>query len=147
MIWLNSGLILATVAILTFIAFQDITHRTISHRSLLALAFVLFPLLFTFHQPVNYLAPIMVLVVGFLLFILNVIGGGDVKLIAVLSVTLSFAHLTDFLMLTAIIGGVVALFGLIFFRQKIRQQGVPYATAITLSFILISPFFKSFFLH
>lgn len=142
---LTSGLLLAAVAILLFIALQDISSRTISHRNLLALALTLLPVMLLQHQPLNYLAPLIVIVVGFVLFVLKVIGGGDVKLIALLSFTLSSTLLINFLFLTAIIGGVVVLFGLIFFRRQIRQHGVPYATAIVPSFILINPLFKHFF--
>jgi prepilin peptidase CpaA len=145
MIWLTYGLAMVVLAILLFISLQDISTRIISHKSLLALAITLIPLMYMLQQPVNYLAPVLILIIGFLLFVLNVIGGGDVKLIALLSITLSFQNLADFLMLTAIVGGVAAFVGLVFFRQKTRQHGVPYATAITLSFILISPFFKTFF--
>jgi len=50
-----------------------------------------------------------VLIAGFLLFALRVMGGGDVKLLAATSLWAGAAHGMDFLFVTAIIGGLMAL--------------------------------------
>lgn len=50
-----------------------------------------------------------VLAAGFALFTLGVLGGGDAKLAAALGLWMGPAHLGAFLLLTALLGGLVAL--------------------------------------
>ena len=85
-----------------------------------------------------------VLVVGFLLFQVNVIGGGDAKLLAAGAVWTGSAAFAPFVFWTAVAGGVAAL-SLLAARRFIKQAetnpafvnrllerraGVPYGVAI-----------------
>ncbi|CNH45956.1 putative tight adherance operon protein [Yersinia pekkanenii] len=63
-------------------------------------------------------------------------GGGDVKLITVLLFALTTAQSLDFIIYTAIMGGVVMIAGLLVNKKDIQQRGVPYAVAISLGFLL-----------
>ncbi|MDX2276482.1 MAG: prepilin peptidase [Hyphomonadaceae bacterium] len=85
-----------------------------------------------------------ILAVGFLLFQINVFGGGDAKLIAAAAVWTGFAAFGPFLLWTALAGGVLALVLLIarHFVKPAEQRpafvnrllkirgGVPYGVAI-----------------
>ncbi|MFI8416085.1 prepilin peptidase [Serratia sp. NPDC078593] len=128
------------VCVLMFIAWQDILFRVISHGSLLLLLIILLPLAVMQHTFPNFIAAISILVIGYALFCFNVIGGGDVKLMALLSLALSDSSLAAFLFLTACIGGLIALAGLIFFNETTRLKGIPYGVAISLAFVLALPF-------
>jgi len=125
--------------VLLYIALQDVDKRTIHHHSLLMVICALIPLMFLQNQPPNIISAAIILLAGFLLFMVGVIGGGDVKLIVILSLSLANALVLQFLFLTAFLGGVIALFGLLFFRTSFRQKGVPYATAIVTAFVLVNP--------
>lgn len=84
------------------------------------------------------------LVVGFLLFQANIIGGGDAKLIAAVCVWTGFSAYIPFLLWTTVTGGLLALV-LVTARQLLpqtaaypafvshllqKQNGIPYGVAI-----------------
>ena len=86
-----------------------------------------------------------VLVVGFLLFARNIIGGGDAKLLAATSAWIGFSGLSTFLVSTAMAGAGLAIFLMLFrktpafpfyahapwlFRLHQTQADIPYAVAI-----------------
>jgi prepilin peptidase CpaA len=85
-----------------------------------------------------------ILALGFLLFQINVFGGGDAKLIAAAAVWTGFAAFGSFLLWTALAGGVLALVLLIarwrvkpaetrpaFVNRLLKVRGgVPYGVAI-----------------
>lgn len=90
-------------------------------------------------------------VVGYILFLKNWMGGGDIKLIIVCSLWMGTQHLLDFLFLMTIIGGVFSVILLVGRRilsgvltpQKLSElprilkpgAPVPYGVAIAGSFI------------
>lgn len=87
---------------------------------------------------------VLVFVAGFILFSINVLGGGDVKVIAAASVWTGAAALSPFAFWTTAAGGVLALVMLIARRAMTPgvdrpaflnrlldpQKGIPYAVAI-----------------
>lgn len=89
---------------------------------------------------------LLVFAIGFALFNFGYIGGGDVKLIAALSIWTGFAALWSFLSATVIAGGVLAIAALMirkrmaphearpaFFNRLLDpQRGIPYAIAIAI---------------
>ncbi|MBL8545852.1 MAG: prepilin peptidase [Hyphomonadaceae bacterium] len=93
-----------------------------------------------------------VLAVGFVLFQFNVIGGGDAKLLAAVSVWTGAAAFAPFILWTAIAGGVMALL-LLTARQLIpagavpapidhllkKQNGIPYGAAILVGALMAIP--------
>lgn len=138
-VWLININFIAISLLLIVIAWQDIVRRTITHRNLLFLLLLLIPLLLLRHQTPNISAALLILLVGFVLFMVNVIGGGDVKFVSLLSLSLPHREVIIFLYTIAFLGGIVTLTGLIFFRRQIREQGVPYGVAISLAYILVYP--------
>lgn len=139
MVWLIKANFIVTCMILIFIMWQDIFFRKITHTSLLLLAMSLLPLILLQSHLPNFLFGLIALIGGFVLFIARLWGGGDAKLVAVLALSFHDRVFYDFLFLTAFIGGIVAIVGLLFFRNNLRSHGVPYGVAISLAFILIYP--------
>lgn len=130
------------VCLLLFISWQDILLRIIANRNLLVLLCLLIPFIIMQQRFPNILAAVVVLVVCFPLFIFKILGGGDVKLIAVLSMAFTWQQIIDFIVVISLFGIVVAMTGLLFFRQITREQGVPYGVAISLGFIFLMPFYS-----
>lgn len=135
--WLGWTIFLIIAGLLIFISWQDTRFRIISHKSLMVLLCLIVALLAVKWQFPHIVAALAVIAVFFPLFVCNIIGGGDVKMIAVLSLSLSWLQLVDFLLLTAFIGGAIGIIGLIFFRKTTKTRGIPYGVAISCAYIFI----------
>jgi len=87
---------------------------------------------------VHLAAAALVFLCGFILFSLNLFGGGDVKLITALALWTGFAELPRFILLTTLAGGVLALL-LLILRWLSAGRGnkidsrVPYGIAIAVA--------------
>ena len=93
-----------------------------------------------------------VLALGFVLFQFNIIGGGDAKLLAAVSIWTGVTAFMPFILWTAIAGGVMAL-TLLTARQLIpagtypafvdhllkKQNGIPYGVAIMVGALMAIP--------
>ncbi|MGE0529710.1 MAG: prepilin peptidase [Hyphomonadaceae bacterium] len=93
-----------------------------------------------------------VLAVGFVLFQLNIIGGGDAKLLAAVSIWTGMTAFMPFIFWTAIAGGLMAL-ALLTARQLLpvgsypsfvdhllkKQNGIPYGVAIMVGALMAIP--------
>lgn len=135
MVWLISATYLLTILLLIFISIQDLTTRIIANKLVLMISLSASMLaLFRGSSPNIALATI-ILIIGFFLSLVNVIGGGDVKLISALALLFTPALFLDFIFITALCGGIIASIGFVFFKPKITYLGVPYGIAISLAFI------------
>lgn len=129
---LNTFLILQ----LLFVCYSDIRHRTISNNFIITIAINTVALGLATHQAVNIIILLSALLIGYIIFYFDLIGGGDVKLITVLLFALTTTQSLDFILYTAIMGGVVMIIGMLVNREDIKQHGVPYAVAISAGFLL-----------
>ncbi len=157
--WIVSGACLAVfVGLVLFAALSDIATMEIPNWVSIAVAALfplaaflahLTPLQIGLHVGVGVLA----FLVGFGLFALGILGGGDVKVIAAASVWTGVAALSPFALATTIAGGVLA-FAMIVARRSMRpsesrpaflnrllspQNGIPYAVAIAAGVIASLP--------
>lgn len=121
---------------LLLICYSDIRHRIISNKLIITVAITTLALGFAKHNTVDIVIPLFALLVGYIIFHFNLIGGGDAKLITVLLLTLTAGQSLDFILYTAIMGGVVMIIGMLINRSDIQQRGVPYAVAISIGFLL-----------
>jgi prepilin peptidase CpaA len=101
--------------------------------------------------PMALVAAAIVLVIGFGIFSLGLMGGGDIKLLVVLSLWTGWGMPTImFIMYTAILGGLLVILVLLMRfllpplwkgrnlpRLLIAKQAVPYGIAIAASFLLM----------
>ncbi len=131
-------------------AISDARTLTIPNRYCLAMA-ILFPAyVLTASHAVDWVGAAAIgsglLAAGFLLFAGEVLGGGDAKLVAAVGLWAGPGLILDFLIITGIVGGTMALVlwlrhrlsravvpGLVFATESdpaFRKQPMPYAIAI-----------------
>ncbi|HCE2308104.1 TPA: prepilin peptidase [Vibrio parahaemolyticus] len=129
-------LVVLNLPLLLLIAINDIKSRFIDNRAVVVLAVLI--LLGWFKQPNWQIWPYTVAIVlgGLFLFQLGVLGAGDTKLLAVISLGIDSAYMPLTLVGIVMVGGVMALgyllYGLLTDLSKIRQRGIPYGVSICL---------------
>ncbi|CRY57185.1 putative tight adherance operon protein [Yersinia intermedia] len=133
---LNILLIIILVIQLLVICYSDIRFRIISNRLIITIAMTTLLLSFTQHNTVSIVIPLIALLTGYTLFHFKLIGAGDVKLITALLLALTTEQSLNFILYTAIMGGVVMMIGMMINRADIQRRGVPYAVAISIGFLL-----------
>lgn len=130
------SVVILLVIKLLLICYSDIRHRIVSNKLIITIAITTLALGFAKNNTVSIVIPLFALLAGYIIFHFNFIGGGDVKLITVLLLTLTPGQSLDFILYTAIMGGVVMIIGMLINRSDIQQRGVPYAVAISIGFLL-----------
>lgn len=146
-------------AVMAFAAASDLLTMTISNRVSIALALGFFLAAFLIGMSYaemgeHMLAALIVLAIAFVCFAFGWIGGGDAKLAAATALWFGFSHLMDYLLLAAMIGGVLTLV-LLALRQwplpslLARQPwiarlhdmktGIPYGIALAIAGLLVYP--------
>lgn len=131
-------------------AIHDVRHLTIPNHYSLAITLLFPAYVLTAGAPVDWMGALAIsgglLVLGFLLFVMKVLGAGDAKLIAAVALWAGPDLFLVFLLLTAVTGGTMALAlwlrhrlsraaspGLIFLTDVepgFTKQPMPYAVAI-----------------
>lgn len=106
----------AFLGLLGLAAFNDLRERRIPNRLTGGVA-LLYPVyVLVSPMPVAWLAAVglaaVVFLIGLALFARQLIGGGDVKLIAAISLWAGPEHFVSFMVLTALTGGALSLFTL-----------------------------------
>ncbi|HEG0621127.1 TPA: prepilin peptidase [Yersinia enterocolitica] len=133
---LQISLVIFLVLQLLIICYSDIRHRVISNKWVITVAINALALSLIRYNTVSLVIPLLALLLGYIIFHFRLIGGGDVKLITVLLITLDAEQSLNFILYTAIMGGVVMIIGMLFNRADIQQRGVPYAVAISAGFLI-----------
>lgn len=98
---------------------------------------------------INIYAPLIILVIGFILNYVNIVGAGDVKLLVALSVGLTTASVYKLLLLVALAGLPIAIIAYIVHKIKRTSYrcDVPYGVAIAIGYwILLLSLFNSIFI-
>lgn len=152
-------LLVAVPALLAFAAASDLVSMTISNRIPIALA-IGFAIAAAWtgmdlsEVGWHLAAGGLVLAIGFALFALGIVGGGDAKLAAAIALWIGFPQLLPWAMGTALIGGLVALAllalrGLPLPDTLARQDwmrrlhdprsGVPYGVALSFAALAVLP--------
>jgi len=101
-------------ALMVFAAFSDLLTMTISNRVSIALALLFIALagasgLSAAEISWHLASGASILVLGFGLFALGWIGGGDAKLAAATAIWLGFDHLGDYALVASLLGGLLTL--------------------------------------
>lgn len=140
-------------------AFTDISTMTIPNRLSLALVAGFVVMVVLTGMPleevaIHFAIAFCVLVVGFILFALNILGGGDAKFVAATSLWMGLSALLPFFVTFAMIGGLFGLM-IISFRQLplphffVRYQwiarlhepkgDIPYGVALSIGGLIVFP--------
>ena len=161
------ALFLIFPAAMAFAGWMDLFTMTIPNRVSLALiaAFIIIvpfaPM--TWDSVGSHLgAGLLMLGVGILMFSFRLLGGGDAKLMAAAALWLGFERLFEYLLLTAVFGGLLSA-ALIMFRGLVlppwfytqawamrlhaKRGGIPYGVALAAAGLWIYPntlWFKAF---
>ncbi|MEO8667401.1 MAG: prepilin peptidase [Bauldia sp.] len=145
---------------MAFAALSDLFTMTISNRLSLALLagfVILFPLtgadLNTLSM--HLLSGGIVLAVTFACFALGWIGGGDAKFASAIALWVGWSHVFDFVLTSAIFGGVLTMVVLVFRKSIVlpasvsspewlerlhdSRSGVPYGIALAAAAMMIYP--------
>jgi prepilin peptidase CpaA len=151
--------VLVMPALLAVAAGWDLASYTIPNFLSLALvgAFAVFAFVTGMTPGVigmHLLAGVLALTVGFTLFALGYVGGGDAKLFGAIVLWLGFHNLLDFAFLVSVLGGALALLLLSLRRWPLpaallrqswlvrlhdNRSGIPYGIAIAAGAIILLP--------
>lgn len=128
-----------TITIIIFLlirlSWTDITSRVISNNIILVLLFLVIPFGYLLNGEL-YITPALIsLFIGFLLFLFNVIGAGDIKLITVLMLAIPPEQILSLFVFTSFFGLLLIIIGWLFFKTSIKRNGLPYGVAISLGFL------------
>ncbi|OOF69794.1 prepilin peptidase [Rodentibacter caecimuris] len=131
----------AVILLLIDISWTDIRVRIISNKSIMLLLAVILVFSYLRYDTVFIFSSLVSLCVGFILFVLKVIGAGDIKLISVLILAVPNYQIISFLFFTTFSGLLLIIIGWIFFRNEIKSKGLPYGVAISTGFLINSILF------
>ncbi len=110
---MQTAVMLVAVGILSIIAYGDIRTRRISNVLTGTLAILSLIRIILLHDPAaagcTLVAGVAVFAGGFLLFSCGVLGGGDAKLLAVMTLLIGHDDLFGFLFLMSLCGGALGL--------------------------------------
>lgn len=134
------------IVLLLIAAWTDIRHRTISNRINAAIAILAIGWWWVCGEALwpDIAIRIAIAAGAFLifaaLFALNLMGGGDVKMIAAIALWLPFPLLMTMLTVMALAGGIITVFMLVRrrWRPNDNRQDVPYGVAIAIGTLWIS---------
>lgn len=118
------------------LSWTDIKARIISNKIVVCLFLVIIPFSWVIYGSVFILPALIAFTLGFLLFSLKIIGGGDVKLIAVLMLSIPRDQIFSFFFFTSFSGLLVIIIGWVFFRESIKHKGLPYGVAISAGYLI-----------
>lgn len=124
------GLLSGLTFTLAWAAWEDIRNRIIPHFAVFTVAGLGIVYLISGYGSwqSGLIAASILLVIGFVLFQFNLMGGGDVKLMAAMGLWTGLTHAVPFVFYTTIAGGVVALAVLIVHRTGPRMATEPKMT-------------------
>jgi prepilin peptidase CpaA len=121
---MQTAVMLVAVGILSMIAYNDIRSRRISNVLTGAIAILSLIRIILQHDPVaagyTLMASAVIFAGGFLLFWCGVLGGGDAKLAAAMTLLIGYHDLFGFLLLMSLCGGALGL--TILARDKFRPR-------------------------
>ncbi|MDD9158205.1 prepilin peptidase [Aliivibrio sp. S4TY2] len=128
-------LLLATIS--CFICYKDISVRVISNRMcmmVLALCCVIC-ILINNYNAVQY--SILIFIIGFILFLMNIIAAGDIKLASAFAVAVNPKYQLLVITIILLLGGVIAFSQLLWgkYRSNENLNGVPYGVPICVGYL------------
>ncbi|QIQ21307.1 A24 family peptidase [Zophobihabitans entericus] len=128
----------AILPILIYICYTDIRYRKIYNIVLVVLLVITIINSFYFSIIPNWKGALIIFLVGLALFYLGGIGAGDIKLLAVLSLSVPENHIIDFILLISFCGlPLIAIVLFCYYVLKMKNKTIPYGVAINTGYFLL----------
>lgn len=124
--------------LLLYACYTDIINRRIKNKTVIIVCILSLAIGFIQHDLPVIKLPLVIIVVGFFLSLLGLLGFGDVKLIFALSFSLSNELIGHLILMTAASGFFVGIIALCWGGYKRKRMTVPYGVAITLGYLLVT---------
>ncbi|ROU17650.1 hypothetical protein EB837_02145 [Kluyvera ascorbata] len=130
-------LIFAIFLILIYCCATDVLYREIKNGSVL-LVLICAVSLVGFTHDINVIIPTIILIFGFFLTLIGVIGAGDIKLLFALSISVPSELIGVFLFAMSCFGAPISVLVLLIskFICKIKVNTVPFGIAISIGYIM-----------
>lgn len=136
---INDFIILAIWLCLLISCYTDLKYRIISNYIVVTIFTLVLINYILGRGQLNYIASSLFFIFGLIMFYCRLIGGGDVKLITVLLISIPQNSVLFFLVIITIIGLPLAIIALIYKAvTKKNRITLPYGIAISGSYILTS---------
>ncbi len=145
LLFINQVCVLLLVITLAYAATTDMRFYKITNPTSLTALLLFVPFVLTSETQIHVLhaiiAAVVVFAVGFVLFMANALGGGDVKLLTSVALWAGADHVFTMLVIVSVLGGLLSLgiagyhYGM-FYMQKamqptLRSIKIPYGVAIS----------------
>ncbi|CAH0540338.1 A24 family peptidase [Vibrio marisflavi] len=125
-------LLLAIISL--WICYRDITQRTITNKSCIAVLFVTTLILVEQGNYESIKYSLVIFLVGVFLFLIKIIAAGDVKLISAFSLAIVPKYLLLTIVIILLLGGILAIGQVIWIKSRGKSiktnTGVPYGVPI-----------------
>lgn len=120
-----------------WIIYTDVFYRLIQNIQVVVVVLLASASVFCYELELNLWGSFWVLIVGIVLWSFRIVGAGDIKLLATLSLCMPDNSMFYFLFLMSIIGSVLAFFIWTYSMLRNKRISVPYGVAICVSFLLV----------
>ncbi|MDU8924177.1 prepilin peptidase [Pasteurellaceae bacterium LIM206] len=130
------------IILLGILSYTDAKKRILSNRIIGILPVFVILMSFLKYGTIFIVPAFFAFIIGFILFLLKVVGGGDVKLVSVLMLSIPYEQILYFFFFTTLFGLLIIIIGWLLYRQSIRNDGLPYGIAISLGFMMTSLLFS-----
>ncbi len=123
--------------LLISVCYTDIRYRKIKNSTVIIIALFSLCSALTHSEPVNLIWPVMIIVMGVLLVLANIIGAGDIKLIAALSLSLPGTDIPAFIFLITLSGVPLILVTVLLHKVtgSSNEITLPYGVAISCGYL------------
>ena len=134
---MNFALWLTCLVNVLLIFYDDIRYRIVKHRFLLIIFITSLLSLFFTPEPLTQLAvSTSVFIFFFILWLINIVGGGDVKLIGALFLGVNDEYMLAAIVAIGLLGGIqiLVMWLMSVYRKKTPfENGIPYTIPIGIS--------------
>ncbi|KIT50952.1 peptidase A24, partial [Vibrio parahaemolyticus EN9701072] len=135
--YINFALWLTCLVNVLLIFYDDIRYRIVKHRFLLIIFITSLLSLFFTPEPLTQLAvSSSVFICFFILWLINIVGGGDVKLIGALFLGVNDEYMLAAIVAIGLLGGIqiLVMWLMSVYRKKTPfENGIPYTIPIGIS--------------
>lgn len=134
---INTLCLTVILFLLISVCYTDIRYRKIKNSTVIIIALFSLCSALTHSEPVNLIWPVMIIVMGVLLVLANIIGAGDIKLIAALSLSLPGTDIPAIIFFITLSGVPLILVTVLLHKVtgSSNEITLPYGVAISCGYL------------